>query len=214
MLGLCCCTQASSSCSKQEILSSFSAWASHSTDFSCCRAQALGHAVAVCGFSTCSPWAWLPHGKWNLPGPGIQLMCPALADGLPTTGLPGKPPASSCETVTYSWILARTRWVCEWGRWVCWGTEVLDDRPPGHVEAGEGCGRTEGQECPRLHSRNSRKCIVLRWVGESCFLAASELHQDSGDGERMIFVIWVSHMPGTCSKSHRSKLPSFLELTF
>ena len=72
--------------------------------------------VAVCGFSSCSPRAWLPHSKWNLPGPGIQTMCPALADGLPTTGPPGKPPANSCETVTYSWILARTRWVCEWGR--------------------------------------------------------------------------------------------------
>ena len=50
--GLCCCTQASSSCSKQKILSSCGAWASHCIDFSCCRAQALGSV----GFINCSVW--------------------------------------------------------------------------------------------------------------------------------------------------------------
>ena len=39
-LGLCCCTQAFSSCSKQGLLSR-GAGASHGSGFSCCRAQVL-----------------------------------------------------------------------------------------------------------------------------------------------------------------------------
>ena len=30
------------------------------------------------------------HGMWDLPGPGIELMSPALAGGFPTTVPPGK----------------------------------------------------------------------------------------------------------------------------
>ena len=37
------------------------------------------------------PWAELPCGMWNPPGPGTEPMSPALACGLPTTGPPGKP---------------------------------------------------------------------------------------------------------------------------
>ena len=38
VLGLHCCTQAFTSCGKQELLSSFSTWASHCSGFSCCGA--------------------------------------------------------------------------------------------------------------------------------------------------------------------------------
>ena len=67
--------------------------ASHRGGFSCCRAQALGHT----GFSRYSAWApyscpehglrhcgtraYLPCGMWDLPGPGIKPMSPALAGG-------------------------------------------------------------------------------------------------------------------------------------
>ena len=34
------------------------------------------------------PVGWV---AWNLPGPGIDPMCPALAGGFSTTGPPGKP---------------------------------------------------------------------------------------------------------------------------
>ena len=46
-LGLHCYAWAFSSFSKQRLLSSCSAQASHCNDFSCCRAQALGHASSV-----------------------------------------------------------------------------------------------------------------------------------------------------------------------
>ena len=35
-------------------------------------------------------WAWLLHGMWDLPGPGIEPMSPALADGFFTTEPPEK----------------------------------------------------------------------------------------------------------------------------
>ena len=56
MVGVHCCTQAFSSCSKQGLLSSCGAWASHCGGFSCCEAWALGlweSVVAVHGFSSC-----------------------------------------------------------------------------------------------------------------------------------------------------------------
>ena len=34
--------------------------------------------------------ALLPRGMWDLPGPGIEPVSPALADGFLTTGPPGK----------------------------------------------------------------------------------------------------------------------------
>ena len=77
-LDLGCCTWAFSSCG---------AWASHCSGFSCGRAQALGDWASVVG----SSWASLPRSMWNLPGPGIKPMSPALAAGFSTTVPPGKP---------------------------------------------------------------------------------------------------------------------------
>ena len=42
------------------------------------------------GLSSCGARVRLLHGMWDLPGPGIELMSPALADGFLTTGPPGK----------------------------------------------------------------------------------------------------------------------------
>ena len=62
--------------------------------FACCRSWAL----RCTGFSNCGSWVqqlWLPaqllSGMWNLPGPGIEPMSPALAGGFFTTESPGKP---------------------------------------------------------------------------------------------------------------------------
>ena len=44
VLGLCCCMQASSSCSEWELLSNCSAQAPHYGSISCCEAQALRYA--------------------------------------------------------------------------------------------------------------------------------------------------------------------------
>ena len=81
------------------------AQASRCDSFSCCGARALGvWASAVvargltscgswaleCRLSSCGAWAWLLHGMWDLPGPGIEPVSPALAGGFLTTVTPGK----------------------------------------------------------------------------------------------------------------------------
>ena len=80
--------------------------ASHCGGFSCCGAWALGAQASVvvarglssCGsralerrLSSCSAWAQVLHGMWDLPGPGFKPMSPALAGGFSTTAPPGKP---------------------------------------------------------------------------------------------------------------------------
>ena len=61
-----------------------------------CGARARGHGfqqfqspALEYGLSSCAQ-AQLPHGMWNLPGPGIKLVSPALAGGFLTTGPPGE----------------------------------------------------------------------------------------------------------------------------
>ena len=81
------------------------AWASHCGGFSCCGAWALGvwtSVVAALGLSRCGSWALehrfsscgaraqLLRGMWDLPRPGIEPMCPALAGGFLTTVPPRK----------------------------------------------------------------------------------------------------------------------------
>ena len=88
-LGLCCYAQAS-----------------HCGGFSCCEARALGarasvfvaHRLSSCGsrslefrLSSCGARAYFLRGMWDLPGPGIQPVSPALAGGFATTAPPGKP---------------------------------------------------------------------------------------------------------------------------
>ena len=71
----------------------------------CCRAQALGmwaSVVVARGLSSCGSWAlerrlsscgtraYLLRGMWDLPGPGLEPVSPALAGGFLTTAPPGK----------------------------------------------------------------------------------------------------------------------------
>ena len=68
--------------------------------FSCCRAQAPGHAgFSSCGFQTVEhrlssqgAQAQLLCSMWDLPGSQIKPMSNTLSGGLPTTEPPGKPP--------------------------------------------------------------------------------------------------------------------------
>ena len=107
VLGLRCCAQAFSSCS---------AWASHCGGFSCCGAQTLGaqsSVVVACGLSSCGSQALehrlsscgsqaqLLRGMWDLPGPEIEPVSPALAGGFLTTAPPGK---SYCFFFTFSFV--------------------------------------------------------------------------------------------------------------
>ena len=78
---------------------------SHCSGFSCCGAQALGVRASVvvacslssCGsralqhrLSSCGSRAQLLCSMWDLPGPVIEPVCPALAGGFLTTVPPGK----------------------------------------------------------------------------------------------------------------------------
>ena len=91
--------------------------ASHCSGFSCCRAQALGVRASVvvarglssCGsralehrLSSCGARAYLLHGMWDLPGPGLEPVSPALAGGFLTTAPPGKLPKLFYNLQTFS----------------------------------------------------------------------------------------------------------------
>ena len=82
-----------------------SAQASHCGSFSCCGAQALGaqasivlaHGLSSCGsqalefrLSSCGARAYLLYGMWDLPGPRLEPISPALASRFLTTAPPGK----------------------------------------------------------------------------------------------------------------------------
>ena len=70
-----------------------SARASHCGGFSFCRARALGTRASVVvarGLSSCGARAQLLHGMWDLPGPGLEPLSPALAGRFFTTAPPGK----------------------------------------------------------------------------------------------------------------------------
>ena len=73
-----------SSCGDCGLLSSCAPQASHCSGFPCCgswtlhrRLSHLAHGVRY-------------QGMWDLPGPGIKPVSPALAGGLPATGPPEK----------------------------------------------------------------------------------------------------------------------------
>ena len=83
--------------------------ASHCSGFSCCGARALGAPASVvvarglnsCGsralehrLSSCGARTLLLRGMWDLPGPELEPMFPALAGGFLTTAPPGKSPNS------------------------------------------------------------------------------------------------------------------------
>ena len=71
-----------------------SARASHCIGFSCCGAQAVdvwASVVVARGLSSCGTQAQLLRGMWDLPGPGLEPVSPALARGFLTTAPPGKP---------------------------------------------------------------------------------------------------------------------------
>ena len=103
MLALRCYTWASSSCGEWRLLSRRTAQASHRRGFSCCRARTVGRL----GFSNCDSralehglnsggaWAQVLCGRWDLRGPGIKPMPPALVGGFVTT----EPPEKSFQVV-------------------------------------------------------------------------------------------------------------------
>ena len=63
-----------------------SAQASHCSGFCCCKARALGTGASVSLVGRLQ----LPLGVWNLPGPNIEPVSPALAGGFLSHVPPGK----------------------------------------------------------------------------------------------------------------------------
>ena len=64
---------------------------------SSCGSWALERRLSSCGLwavgcrlSSCGAQASLLRGMWDLPGPGFEPVCPALAGGFLTTAPPGK----------------------------------------------------------------------------------------------------------------------------
>ena len=58
------------------------------TVYNCIRAVGINQGCL--GTSNCDSQAQLPCNMWNLPGPGIEPVYPALAGGFLTTGPPVK----------------------------------------------------------------------------------------------------------------------------
>ena len=79
-LGLCCCARAFSSCGQWGLLfvAEHGPWS----------ARVL--VVAACGLSSCGARAQLLRGMWDLPGPGLEPVSPALGGGFSTTVPQGK----------------------------------------------------------------------------------------------------------------------------
>ena len=72
--------------------------------------QTLGlqaSVAAACILSSCSVGASLPCSMWDLPGPGIKPVSPALAGRFLTTGPPGKSPESTLLMIHVFYLLWR-----------------------------------------------------------------------------------------------------------
>ena len=50
------------------------------------------HTLQTCRLNNCGSPAQLLRGTWDLPRPGLEPVCPALAGRFSTTAPPGKPP--------------------------------------------------------------------------------------------------------------------------
>ena len=83
-LGLCCCAGAFPSYSEQGLF--FVAVHRLIAVLLLLWSMGFGHL----GFSSCGAQAWMPHGMWNLPGPGIEPVSLAFAGGFLSTVPPGK----------------------------------------------------------------------------------------------------------------------------
>ena len=75
--------------------------------FSSCGSRALEHRLSSCG-----AWAQLLHGMWDLPGPGLEPVSPALAGGFLTTAPPGKPPRLFLKVIIITILHIRVYGMC------------------------------------------------------------------------------------------------------
>ena len=64
-------------------------------------ALGLWASVVVARGLSCGTWAYWLCGMWDLRGPGLEPVCPALAGGFLTTVPPGKPCIVSFQEMSY-----------------------------------------------------------------------------------------------------------------
>ena len=86
MLGLCFCARAFSSCSKRGPL-----FIAVRGPLTIAASLAAEHRLQTRRLSNCGSRAQLLQGMWDLPGPGLEPVSPALAGRFSTTAPPGKP---------------------------------------------------------------------------------------------------------------------------
>ena len=105
VVGLRCCTWAFSSCGEWGLLFIAVHGVLIAVASLVCGTRALGawtsvvvaHTLSSCGLwalglrlSSCGAWALLLRGMWDLSGPGLEPVSPALAGRFLTTAPPGK----------------------------------------------------------------------------------------------------------------------------
>ena len=86
MLGLRFCARAFSSCGKWGPL-----FIAVRGPLTIAASLAAEHRLQTGRLSNCGSRAQLLRGMWDLPRPGLEPICPALAGGFSTTAPPGKP---------------------------------------------------------------------------------------------------------------------------
>ena len=86
MLGLRFCVRAFSSCGERGPLFIAVHW-----PLTVAASLVVEHRLQTCRLSRCGSRAQLLRGMWDLPGPGLEPVSPALAGRFSTTAPPGKP---------------------------------------------------------------------------------------------------------------------------
>ena len=105
VLGLRFCARAFSSCGKWGPL--FIAMRGPLTIAASLVAE---HRLQMCRLSNCGSRAQLLRGMWDLPRPGLEPVCPALAGRFSTTVPPGKPRVADL----YINLTPATTWRVDW----------------------------------------------------------------------------------------------------
>ena len=86
MLGLRFCARAFSSCGKRGPL-----FIAVRRPLTVAASLVAEHRLQTRRPSSCGSWVQLLRGMWDLPRPGLEPACPALAGRFSTTAPPGKP---------------------------------------------------------------------------------------------------------------------------
>ena len=100
MLGLRFCERAFSSCGERGPL-----FIAVHGPLTIAASLVAEHRLQTCRLSSCGLRAQLLRSMWDLPGPGLEPVSPALADGFSTTAPPGKPLNHSYNMVFRNYLI-------------------------------------------------------------------------------------------------------------